>query len=213
MGRWLLGIGFAVAMMGCPGPDPNPDPGIDTRQTCSQMGYRCGFDDYGASCGSCSSGRTCSNGACITSGPTCSCSGATCGADNCGNSCGTCASGRTCSSGVCITTTTTPVDHSIVTATAPLFSNFYGVPFTVPASLVSYAAQSTSDTFDVAVFTVDNWAIYSNGSTGSVAYLSHARTARISDAGSLPAGNYVLGFYCRNLIERCSVSYSLGASY
>lgn len=246
MGRWLLMI-LAVSAMGCP---------VDeTRQTCAQMGWVCGIDDYGRSCGTCSSGRTCNGngvctggtpvciptcldvclpndgcggtcyglcpsgqtcaagGRCVTGTPTCSCNGATCGVDNCGNSCGTCTGGRTCVSGVCVGSSTTPVDHSIVTATSPLFSNFYGVPFTVPASLVSYAAQSTSDTFDVAVFTVDNWAIYSNGGTSSVAYLSHARTARISDAGSIPAGNYVLGFYCRNLVQRCSVSYSLGASY
>lgn len=213
MGRWSLRACLAVVLMGC-GPTPDPVPPPDTRQTCAQMGYRCGVDDYGATCGYCPSGQRCGSfGACVASGPTCTCNGALCGADNCGNSCGTCASGRTCSSGLCITATTTPVDHSIVTATSPLFSNFYGVPFTVPASLVSYAAQSTSDTFDVAVFTVENWAIYSSGGTGSVAYLSHARTARISDAGSIPAGNYVLGFYCRNLVQRCSVSYSLGAAY
>lgn len=247
MKQWLM-VGCLVIGVGCGG-DLGPTP-----RSCTQLGWACGVDDYGRSCGTCSGGRSCNGngvcigsgvctpvcggrtcgadpvcgtscgtcptgqtcngfGSCITNGPTCSCNGATCGVDNCGRSCGTCTGGRTCSSGVCITPATVPVDHRIATATAPLFSNFYGVPFTVPAALVSYAAQSTADTFDVAVFTVDNWAIYSSGSTGSVAYLSHARTALASDAGNLPAGNYVLGFYCRNIVQRCSVSYSLGAQY
>ena len=210
---WVLSL--AVAMLtGCPDPDPTPYPG-DTRQTCSQMGYRCGYDDYGSSCGNCGAGTSCNgSGFCASTSPTCVCSGAVCGNDSCGNpTCGTCTGGRTCSIGVCVATAPTPTIHSITSGSAPLFSNFYGVPFTVPASRAGYAASSPGDNFNVGIFTAADWAIYSNGGAGARSYAFRENVRTANELAEVPAGNYVLGFYCTNLIQRCAVTYAINAYY
>lgn len=100
MRRWLWVAGV-VAGLGCGG-DDSPGP-TSTRRSCAQLGWVCGLDDYGSSCGSCSSGRACNFGTCVSAGCTPSCGGRTCGPDPlCGLSCGTCAGGQTCSaSGTC----------------------------------------------------------------------------------------------------------------
>lgn len=113
-----------------------------------------------------------------------------------------------------MTTVVEPSTHTVASGMSPLFPNFYGVPFTVPAGTVGFAASSAGgDTFDVGVFTAASWATYSSGGAGALVYAQRARTSRADGAASLPAGNYVLGFYCRNLIERCSVLYAVSASY
>lgn len=98
--------GVLVLAMGCGGESPTPgtDAGsIDTRRNCTQLSAQCGLDDFGNSCGTCPSGRTCSFGVCTGGGnPMCSCGTRVCGVDNCGNSCGSCAAGQTCNaSGQC----------------------------------------------------------------------------------------------------------------
>ena len=71
-------------------------------------GKECGSDGCGGSCGSCVSGKTCTSGACVTSGcvpDSCSSLGRNCGSvsDGCGATlnCGGCSSGKTCNNGVC----------------------------------------------------------------------------------------------------------------
>lgn len=207
---------LAVAMLaGCPDTDPAPYPG-DTRQTCAQMGYRCGFDDYGASCGNCGAGTTCNgSGVCTTTGTgPCvrQCGGRTCGNDPvCGLSCGTCSGGQTCSAaGACASTG--PTNHTIGAERLPLFSGYRGVTFTVPAAIVAYNVTSPGDTYNVGIFTAAEWTNYAAGGTArAYALRDNVRTA--AETATLPAGNYVLGFRCRNLIERCDVTYALGANY
>ena len=91
-----------------------PSPGPDTRRGCAQLGWACGTDDYGNTCGSCPTGQACSFGACRVSSSSCSCGSRVCGVDPvCGTtSCGTCSGGRECVAGVCLT----PVATCSITA-------------------------------------------------------------------------------------------------
>jgi len=73
-GTWGLGRGVSFAIVivivgtafGCNGSGPGP-----TRETCSQLGWVCGTDDFGNDCGTCSTG-SCAHGTCTTGpgGPT-----------------------------------------------------------------------------------------------------------------------------------------------
>lgn len=213
----LLVVGLALGLLGCPGPDPVPGP--DGRRSCAQLGWRCGVDDYGATCGFCGTGTTCNgNGVCATTGScTPSCSGIVCGgSDGCRGRCiGSCPSGQTCDAGslTCTTPITTPTTHDTASGRTPLFSNFYGVPFTVPAATTGYAVSSPTDTFNVGIFTAAEWTNYSAGGQGR-AYIFRENIRTANEVGPmLPAGNYVLGFYCRNVIERCIVTYAVSSYY
>ncbi len=196
---------------GC-GPTPTPTT-TDTRQSCRQLGWVCGLDDYGTSCGSCGA-ATCSHGTCSsgTTPPTCSCGGRVCGSDNCGNSCGTCMSGTTCSGGSCVTSSTMPTIHTLASGDA-YFGSTYSAPFFLPVTTaVAFTATSTAgDTFNVGIWTSANWATRM-GTAGARGY--HARVSTTSDVvQNLPAGSYVLGFDCTNLIENCDVAFSVTATY
>jgi len=78
---------------------------IATTCTPNCAGKACGDNGCGGSCGTCTTGYTCSAaGQCIC---TPNCSGKNCGADGCGGSCGTCTTGYTCNTaGVCVSTCT-----------------------------------------------------------------------------------------------------------
>jgi hypothetical protein len=88
---------------------------VCTPKTCTDFSNQCGSFSDGCSgtltCG-CSSGKTCSNGICVSTctPTTCSALGKTCGSwsNGCGTNlnCGTCTSGNTCNNGVCQTTCT-----------------------------------------------------------------------------------------------------------
>ena len=96
--RALVAAVFFLAGCGAPSPQPGYDAGFSvTGRTCSQLGWECGIDDYGARCGTCATGRTCAAGVCVRSSPMCSCGTRVCGVDNCGNSCGVCPMGQSCS--------------------------------------------------------------------------------------------------------------------
>jgi hypothetical protein len=105
-----------------------------------------------------------------------------------------------------------PTNHTVGSETLPLFSNFRGATFTVPASTIAYAASSPSDTFTVGIFTAAEWANYSGGGNAR-AYALRERVRTANESALLPAGDYVLGFYCNNVIERCAVTYTLVANY
>lgn len=216
MRRWGV-AGLLVAMLAA----CSDDGGTDWRQTCATMGRRCGVDDFGTSCGTCAGTTTCNvNGVCVAPGATpCtpSCAGATCGAsDRCGGQCfGPCPSGQTCSgvTPACAAPMTGPTTHDAASGRTPLFPSFYGVPFTVPASTMGYAVSSPSDTFNVGIFTAAEWTNYAAGGQAR-AYILRENIRTASEvAPPLPAGNYVLGFRCRNLIERCIVTYAVTAYY
>lgn len=213
MRRWVWMAGVAAGL-GCGG-DGGPVP--TTRRTCSQLGWVCGLDDYGSSCGSCGSGRACNAGTCVTAGCTPSCGGRTCGTEStCGSSCGTCESGQTCSaSGACTTAAIMPAAHVLAEGSSPLFSQNYGVEFTVtvPSGRVQFSAESPSnDTFHIGVYAPDDWVMQLSGRPSSaVAYHRDVRT--VTDSLSLPAGTYYLGFTCTNLIQRCAVRHTIYSIY
>jgi|GEM_PF-2027366 len=79
---------------------------------CSQLGYNCGTASDGCggalSCGTCSTGQSCTDNSCVPScvAKTCAVQGYSCGSqsDGCDGSldCGSCPSGKTCSTGVCV---------------------------------------------------------------------------------------------------------------
>lgn len=99
--RWgWTSVLVTVLIAGC------GDTGPDTRRGCATLGWSCGIDDFGNSCGSCPAGQSCPLGTCrSTTTPTsCSCGGRACGVDPvCGTTnCGTCTSGRVCSAGACV---------------------------------------------------------------------------------------------------------------
>ena len=213
MGRGMwAGLLLSASVAGCG--TPAPTPGSRTfGSTCAALGYLCGYDDFGASCGACSAGRTCESGTCVAVGPTCRCGGARCGVDNCGNSCGACASGQTCSAaGDCIAPTTT--SHTLGSGVLPLFSTYGYFRFTIPtqAAVGFSTTSSAGDTYNVAIFTPTDYVTYSTGRTAN-AWAPHQNVTTVSDAAVLPAGTYYLGFYCTNLVERCAVSYSVVANY
>jgi len=64
-------------------------------------GKNCGSDGCGGTCGTCTSGQTCSLSSQCGCAP--QCAGKRCGPDACGGSCGMCASGESCSAaGACV---------------------------------------------------------------------------------------------------------------
>nr|MBK7066163.1 hypothetical protein [Deltaproteobacteria bacterium] len=72
--------------------------------------------------------------------------------------------------------------------------------------------ELSRDTYNVGIFTVAEWSNYSaGGQARAFAFRENVRTA--TEVADLPAGSYVLGFYCRNLIQRCDVTYALNANY
>jgi hypothetical protein len=203
-------VACAGGLLGCSAPP-------DMRESCTRLGWVCGFDDFGHACGTCGAGQTCNHGACVPPDACVpACGLRTCGGDNgCGGSCGSCRSDETCgAAGACVPLS--PTDHTLASGASPLFNDFYGVPFSVPVpASVGYAAQTTTgDTWDVGIFTASDWAVWMSGGTGARAYAFHMMTSIQNDAAALPAGSYYLGFHCRNLVQRCAVtSYAVVARY
>ena len=81
-----------------------------TATTCSALGATCGTASDGCgntlTCGTCSSGQTCTNNKCVCAPTTCAALGDNCGtvSDGCGNTlnCGNCSSGQTCTANKCV---------------------------------------------------------------------------------------------------------------
>lgn len=81
-----------LAALGACGSEPE-------RRACWQLGWTCGVDDYGASCGRCGPSSMCVANVCRFR-EECRCGGQICGMDACGVTlCGTCPAGESCTSG------------------------------------------------------------------------------------------------------------------
>jgi hypothetical protein len=107
-----------------------------------------------------------------------------------------------------------PTTHHVTDGSANLFPNYFGIPFTVPASDVIFAVTSTTgDTFNAGIFTAADWAVYSTGGAGTHPWAVHSHTSTAQDNINLAAGSYVLGLYCTNVIQRCSAGYAIDALY
>jgi len=203
---WLVAV-VGLLATGC----------TDERKTCRQLAWSCGIDDYNQSCGLCPGNQACEHGTCAAPPPQNYCGGRVCGDDGHGRSCGTCPASMTClPSGYCSAPPPSPTVHTVAfRVSPPLFWSSYGFSFSVPAqAFVAYDALSTAgDTFNVGIFTPSDWAVYANGGSGAEVWAPHYKTSIVTDGTSLPAGDYVLGFVCTNLLERCAVRFSISASY
>lgn len=194
-GCLLLGLLLAT-ISACSSP-PACTPGVTRTCACTagQMGVQ--------SCNSMGSGYEACGQCCAQS-----CGARTCGFDPmCNMPCGSgCSSGQMCdATGTCIATS-----HTLAEGTSPLFDTYFGAPFTVlTTGYVAYSTRSAADSYGVAIFDEANWAIYSSGGSTAVAYASHDRVGTATDGAMVPAGNYRLGFVCRNLLERCSIIYAV----
>jgi len=71
-----------------------------TQCTPKCTGLACGNDGCGGSCGTCTTGQTCTAAGACECVP--SCGGAECGSDGCGGSCGVCGSESVCTEGQCV---------------------------------------------------------------------------------------------------------------
>lgn len=101
-----------------------------------------------------------------------------------------------------------------VSATFDAGSN-YGFGFALPSSAsVSFSAsQTTTDTWNVALFSAKQWADYQAG-TSNLAYGGiHNNVMQAADRVQLPAGDWYLGFHCNNAFQRCMLVFSLDATY
>lgn len=110
-----------------------------------------------------------------------------------------------------------PVTHSLARATAATFNagGFHGFRFSLPSSAsVSFSAnQTTTDSWNVAIFTPRQWADYQAGSANGAYDGVHNNVMQIADDVQLPSGEWYLGFRCNNAIQRCMLVYSVDATY
>lgn len=110
-----------------------------------------------------------------------------------------------------------PVDHILAQSQPVTISagSFYGFEFRLPASATFNfsASETTTDTWNVAVFTAAEWVSYQNGS-GNMAYGGiHNGVMQVSDTVQLPAGDWFLGFRCTNVFQRCMLVFNADAIY
>jgi hypothetical protein len=91
----------------------------------------------------------------------------------------------------------------------------YGFNFLLPkeARFSFSASETTTDTWNVAVFTPTQWVSYMNGS-GNQAYDGvHNNVMQVSDSVTLPKGEWYLGFRCTNSFQRCMFVFNADATY
>lgn len=71
----VLALALSLSLAGCV--DIGPGSGSSGARTCEQLGWSCGLDGYGTSCGTCFFPLTCSSGSCVEPGAQVIFSGAT----------------------------------------------------------------------------------------------------------------------------------------
>ena len=110
-----------------------------------------------------------------------------------------------------------PVKHTLAqsqSVTIPAGST-YGFAFTLPVSAyVNFSAsETTTDKWDVAVFSAAQWAAYLNGTGNTAQGGIHSGVMQVADGLTLPAGTWYLGFRCVNAFQRCMFVFSADATY
>lgn len=110
-----------------------------------------------------------------------------------------------------------PVTHDLARERSATFAagGNYGFSFSLPRSAaVSFSAnQTTTDTWNVAIFTPQQWADYQAGTSNQAYAGVHNDVMQVSERVQLPSGDWYLGFHCTNLFERCMLVYSADATY
>lgn len=110
-----------------------------------------------------------------------------------------------------------PIKHTLAqsqSVTIPAGST-YGFAFTLPVSAyVNFSAsETTTDTWDVAVFSAAEWAAYLNGTGSTPNRGRHSGVMQVADGITVPAGTWYLGFRCANTFQRCMFVFSADATY
>jgi len=96
----MRSLAILLLLVGC---TANEAPTKAPRPPCTPncVGFQCGSDGCGGTCGICDMGRSCQNGLCIDDSCRPNCTGYECGDDGCAGSCGTCRNG-TCINHTCV---------------------------------------------------------------------------------------------------------------
>lgn len=91
----------------------------------------------------------------------------------------------------------------------------YGFSFILPkaATFRFSASQTTTDTWNVAVFTPAQWISYQAGSGNQAYSRVHSGVMQVNDTVSLPPGEWYLGFRCNNAFQRCMLVFNAEATY
>ena len=113
--------------------------------------------------------------------------------------------------------TPTPTPHQLAMSQAATFSagGLYGFEFTLPsaASVQFDASETTTDTWNIAVFNPAEWVSYQAGNGNQAWGGVHNHVASANDTVQVPAGDWFLGFKCDNAIERCMLLFDVNATY
>lgn len=92
---------------------------------------------------------------------------------------------------------------------------YYGINFTLPraATFRFSASETTTDTWNVAVFSPSQWVSYQTGSGNMATGGIHNSVMQVADSVSIPGGDWYLGFRCTNAFQRCMFLVSAEAYY
>lgn len=110
-----------------------------------------------------------------------------------------------------------PLTYRLAQSQSASFSpgGFYGFSFILPkpATFHFSASETTTDSWNVAVFTPAQWVSYQTGSSNQAYDGVHNGVMQVSDTVSLPAGDWYLGFRCANAFQRCMLIFNAEATY
>ena len=138
-----------------------------------------------------------------------------CGAEDRGSGTGTGGSGGSGGSGG--VPSLPPAKHTLVLGQPVTISagGTYGYNFQLPkdGTLQFSASQTTTDTWNVAVFTPAQWVTYQTGSGNQASGGVHNNVMQVSDAVVLPKGDWYLGFRCNNAFQRCMFVFNADITY
>ena len=108
------------------------------------------------------------------------------------------------------------VDHTLALSQPVTISAgaFYGFEFQLPSTAdVSFSAsETTTDTWNIAIFSPAEWVSYQSGSGHQAEGGVHNGVMQAADSVTLPAGDWYLGFRCTNTFEHCVLSFNADAS-
>lgn len=110
-----------------------------------------------------------------------------------------------------------PITRSLARAASATFDagSNYGFAFSLPtsAAVTISANQTGTDTWNVAVFTPQQWADYQSGTVNQAYGGVHNSVMQVSDRVQLPSGDWYLGFHCDNVFQRCALVFNIEATY
>lgn len=110
-----------------------------------------------------------------------------------------------------------PVSHTLARSMPVTISAgaAYGFNFFLPtkATFRFSVNETTTDTWNVAVFTPAQWVSYQNGSGNQAFGGVHNGVMQAADSLTIPSGEWYLGFRCTNAFQRCMFVFDADAVY